>query len=255
MPHRLANEIAATRGPWTLSGARLRPAVRKEKTSVGVSIEMAGRHVWSEVAVSGGRQAPERAATALERSGYQILRHRSQPFFARRPLHGRGELDEEVRLLEMLATDTSSLASFPPRRRRSLPKVGSAPASLLRHLRDRHGWSLELVTASRKGAPAFVHAPGWVAGAWCWALDDGNERMLELHVQVFTRSPTREVDSDELARVTRAFRSQLAPLGYRSPDITWLEKRPRFAVFEKGLPTLAAARRERSTLDRALFGD
>jgi hypothetical protein len=61
--------------------------------------------------------------------------------------------------------------------------------------------------------------------------------------------------SDELARLTRAFGSQLRPLGYHTAKIHWSKERPRFAAFEKNLPTLAAARRERLVLDRALFGD
>jgi hypothetical protein len=253
----LADEITASGGRWTLSNARLRPTVREKKPSFGVSIEMAGHEVWSNVALCGPPAARE-AAAALKRSGYEILRIRDEPFQARRPLHGSRELDAEVRHLEALARDASSLASFPRRRPRAagLPTgTGRFARMLFQRLRQRHGWPLEWVSVHRKGPPAFVRAPGWTAGVWCLALDDGDDRMLEIHVQVFSKSSSTNVDSDELARLTRAFRSQLSPLGYKTTKINWTNKRPQFAVFEKRLPTLAVARRERSVLDRALFGD
>jgi hypothetical protein len=223
-----------------------------------VTIAMAGRDVWSDVALWGGPPAARAAAAALKRSGYEILQLRSDPFHARRPLHGLRELDAEVHRLEALAADASSLASFPPRRPRppGLPKgTGQFAKILFRRLRQWHGWSLESVSVCRKGPPAVVRAPGWMAGAWCLALDDGEDRLLEIHVQVFSTSSSKNVDSDELGRLTRIFRSRLSPLGYKTPKINCFKERPQFAVFEKSLPTLAAARRERSVLDRALFGD
>jgi hypothetical protein len=79
--------------------------------------------------------------------------------------------------------------------------------------------------------------------------------MLVFHVQLFSQSSSRNVDSDELAELTRAFRAQLCPLGYKAVKIHWTRKGPDFAVLEKGVPTLAVARRERRLLDRVLFGD
>jgi hypothetical protein len=152
----------------------------------------------------------------------------------------------------------SSLASFPPRRPRppGLPK-GTGPFAklLFERLRQRHQWSLEFVSVGRRGPPAFVRAAGWNAGAWCLALDDGDDRLLEIHVQVFSKASSKNVDSEELARLTRVFHSHLGPLGYKTVQLNWPKKRPQFAVFEKTVPTLAVARRERGVLDRALFGD
>jgi hypothetical protein len=256
-PAMLADEIAARGGPWTLSSARLRPTVREKKPSFGVSIAIAGHDVWSDVALC-GPPAARNAAAALKRSGYEILRIRSEPFHARRPLHGSRELDTEVRRLEALAIDVSSFESFPPRRPRpdGLPTgTGRFARMLFQRLRQRHGWQLELVSVHRKGPPTFVRAPGWTAGAWCLAFDDGDDRMLEIHVQVFPKSSSKKVDSDELARLTRAVRSQLSPLGYKTAKINWPRKPPQFVVFEKSFPTLAVGSRERSALDRALFGD
>jgi hypothetical protein len=257
-PAILADEISTSGGLWRLSNARLRPSAREENASLGVSIEMSGSDAWSDVALYGGPPAARAAAASLKRSGYEIFRLRSKPFHARRWLRGSRELDAEVSRLEALAADASSLATFPPRRPRprSLPKgTGRFAETLFQRLRHEHGWSPVWVSAGRNGQPAFAHVPGWTAGAWCLALDDGEDRMLEICVQVFSKSSSRNVDPDELSRLIRTFRSQLGPLGYKLAKINWPAKRPQFAVFTKGLATLAAARRERRVLDRALFGD
>ena len=258
MPAILADEITVSDGPWTLSNARLRPTARERKPSFGVSIGMAGRDVCSDVALWGAPPAAREAAAALRRSGYEILRLRSKPFHARRPLHGSRELDAEVYRLEALAADASSLALFPPRRARRpglRHGAGHFPTMLFQRLRQSHAWSLESVVVHRKGPPAFVRAPAWTAGAWCLALDDGDDRLIEIHVQVFLKSSSTNLDSNELARLTRTFRSQLGPLGYTTVKVNWSKKRSLFAVFEKRLPTLAVARRERRRLDHTLFGD
>lgn len=257
-PAVLADEIATSRGPWLLANARM----RYRRLSAGVSsltIEIEGRHMRSEVVLSRSPAAGSVAA-ALKRSGYQILRLDSVSLQACRPLHGSRELDAELRRLQALAGDSASAKMWPPRRSRllslALAKVKGQLAHVdLRRLRNRHGWSTEWVSAGRKGPPAFLHAPGWTAGAWCGAYDDGDDRRLEMHVQLFSKSASKDVDSDELARLTRRFRSHLLPLGYRALKINGGQGRPQFAVFEKDLPTLAVARRERSALDRALFGD
>lgn len=264
-PDVLADEITASVGPWAFSNARLRHATRKGETSLGVAIAMAGRDVWSDVALwSGGAPGARAAAAALKRSGYEILQVGSKPpFCARRPLHGLRELEAEVVRLEALAADASSLASFPARRPRPPGRPmgkGLLAKTPFQRLRERSGWWLESVVVCRGGPPAFVHAPGWTAGAWCLALDDGDDRRIDIHVQVFSKSSSRNVDPSELARLIRGFRSLLGPLGYKAVKIHWvtmngIKRRPNFAVFTKDLATLAAARRERRVLDRALFGD
>jgi hypothetical protein len=255
MPSMLADEIASS-GPWRLSGARLRPTTGERKPPFAVSIAVAGHNVWSDVALEASA-AGRQAAAALKRSGYEILQVRSKPFHARRLLYGSRELDAEVRRLAALATDAPALASFPLRRPRpaGLPS-GTGPFAIrpFERLRQWHGWSPESVSVARMGPSEFVRVPGWTAGAWCLAVDDGNDRLLTLHIQAFSKSSSK-VDPDELARLTRALGSQLRPLGYKAPKIHWPGKQPQFAVFEKALPTLAAARRERRVLDRALFGD
>jgi hypothetical protein len=222
MPATLADEIAASGGPWMLSRARFRPGIAKGTKTLGSQIDISGRDVWSEVNLWGDRPAAERAGATLKRSGYTILGTPSTgPAFARP---------------------------------RSSPKEkGPLAGGPFEHLREGHAWSLELVMATRRGSPAFLRAPGWVAGAWCWAMDDGVERMLEIHVQIFSKSRSRSVDSGELARLTRAARSRLAPLGYRTLEIK--RGHPPIAMFNKEFATLATARRARRDLDRALFGD
>jgi hypothetical protein len=86
-------------------------------------------------------------------------------------------------------------------------------------------------------------------------LDDGDDRWLDLHVQLFklgTRRPATM--DDDFARLTRAVRNRLSPLGYRALKLRGA-KSPHFAVFEKRVDTLSIARRERARLDEVVFGD
>jgi hypothetical protein len=257
-PAMLADEIGATEGPWKLSNARFLPTAQKENAPLGPSIAMAERNPRSEVALGGGPAAARAAAASLERSGYEILSIRSLPFQARRTLNGSRELDAEIRRLEALAADASTLASFPPRKPRApgLPeRTGPFAKRLFQRIRQRHAWSLQYVSVCRKGPSQLVRAPGWTTGAWCWALEDGEVRRLEMSIQVFSTSSSRNVDTDELARLTRGFRAELGSVGYKATKINWVKQRPQFALFEKSLATLATARRERRLLDAVLFGD
>lgn len=126
--------------------------------------------------------------------------------------------------------------------------------AVFERLRRRHAWALEWISAGRKGPVSFVDAPAWLAGAWCWLMDDGDERMLEMHVQLFKKEPDDPAGAKDFARLTRAFQDRLEPLGYARVKIR-SPKKLLFAVFDKEVRTLAGARRERARLDRVLFGD
>lgn len=261
-PSELASEIRAKGGGWTLSLARLRPPGSAGRGGFGASIAIGGDDVWAEIAIDhAGAGAAAAAAPPLAEAGYEILRVRSRPFHARRVLYGWREVDAEVRRLEMLAGDSSMVRTMPARRARpaGLP-AGAGPfaATIFDRLQNDRGWWLEWISVCRKGPPALVDVPGWRCGAWCLALDDGEERTIDMHVQVFQgparRGVTPENDAHGLDLAVRAFRAGLAPLRYRAVKLRG-PKKPQFAVFEKSLPTLAASRRERAKLDRVLFGD
>ena len=123
-------------------------------------------------------------------------------------------------------------------------------------LRRDHGWTLQWVSAARKGPVTFIHAPAWSSGAWCWLFDDGDDRLLGLHVQLVRKKSSDPASGKEFSRLTRAFRERLEPLGYTTVKLRFGgPKRPLFAVLEKGVRTLSGARRERWRIDRILFGN
>jgi hypothetical protein len=259
-PIDLADEICTNGGQWSLVNARFQPAGTKGARSLGVSIAVSGGDVLSDIALdSRPLRETRQAVQALKRSGYEILSIRSKPFHARRPLRGFRELDAEVRRLEETSRDRSVPHSFPPRvpRRRGLPE-GSGPFSMatFERLRRDHGWTLQWVSAARKGPVTFIHAPAWSSGAWCGLFDDGDDRLLVLHVQLFPKKSSEPASGKEFLRLTRAFRERLEPLGYAAVKLRLRgPKRPLFAVFEKSVPGLSGARRERERLDRVLFGN
>ena len=254
-PADLADEVQAAPGPWLLSNARLRPPSASDSI---VAITFAGAAVWSEIALDRRPlQWRKDATAALRRSGYEILAIRSKPFHARRRLRGVAELDAEVQRLNALSRDRSALAMFPRRqpRRRGLPaEEGPFAAEVFDRLRTVHRWALEHVSAFRKGAGMFVQDPAWSAGAWCLFLDDGCERWIDLHVQLFPARRSNPRGDEGFASLESVFRERLGSLGYRQVDVR-TKMGPRFAVFEKRVQTLSAARRERQRLDRVLFGE
>ncbi len=255
-PADLADEILTEGGPWSLSGARFWPLDSNAPGSFGVYIDVGEGELWSSVSLD-SRPETRRAATVLRRSGYEILSVRSKPFHARRPLRGLRELDAEVRRLTTLSRDRTTIAAFPPRvlRQPGLP-AGHGPFSTaaFNHLRHKRDWALEWVSVCRRGPATLVQAP-WAMGAWCLFLDDGDDRWVDLHVQLFKRGtlgPTT-ID-DDFARLTRAVRQRLGPLGYRPLRLRG-RMNTHFAVFEKRVDTLSIARRERARLDSVVFGD
>ena len=84
--------------------------------------------------------------------------------------------------------------------------------------------------------------------------DDEDNRRLELYVQVLQPHRNASPHQRELARLTRAVKDRLEPLGYAPLKVRG-PKRPPIAMFEKAVRGLAVARRERERLDRVLFGD
>jgi hypothetical protein len=79
--------------------------------------------------------------------------------------------------------------------------------------------------------------------------------MIDLHLQLFRKRSNKTNTPAEFAEVQRTMRRRLAPLGYR-PSVLRGDKAPQdFAMFDKRVDTLSEARRERSRLDRVLFGD
>lgn len=258
-PADLVDEILTRGGRWSLSSARLRPLGAREAGDLNGSVAFCGGDCWSDVPLDSRPLREARlAAEALKRSGYEILSIRSKPFYARRPLRGLRELSAEVRRLELLCRDRTTVGAFPLRvpRQPGLP-TGSGPfwTTGFNRLRHVHTWKLDWVSASRKGPATFVEAPTWWTGAWCLFLDDGDDRWVDFHVQLFKRGSRRPTTMDgDFARLTSAARSRLGPLGYRALRLRG-RKNPHFAVFEKRVDTLSIARRERAHLDRVLFGD
>ncbi len=257
MPDALADEIIAERGRWSLCDALFRPVATTGALPVSVAVN--GEYIWSDVALDGqSLRDARRNAAAFRRAGYKILCVRDEPFHARRRLWGLRELDAEVRHLHALSRDPTALHSLPSRipRSRGLPPAGAEPLSLaaFEHLRHAHGWTLDCVMAGRKGAVTVPRALGWQTGAWCYAVDDGDERRVELNVSLFKKERWTPADDTVFPRVTRVYREQLEPLGYARIKRRGLNG-PRFAVFDKDLRTISEARRERARLDRVLFGD
>ena len=257
-PARLADEIRTDGGRWSLTFARFRPSSTPQPRAFYVSIGLSGGGIWTDVSLDSRPSRDARgAAEVLERSGYEILSVRSKPFHARRPLRGLRELNAEVRRLEALSRDSAALRSFPTRAPRT-PGLPAGPARFstvaFDRLRHEHGWTLECVSAGRKGSAPFANAPKWRAGAWCWILDVEDKRRLELYVQLFEPHRNASPDPKELARLTRAVSDRLEPLGYAPLKVRG-PKRPPIAMFEKAVRGLAVARRERGRLDKVLFGD
>jgi hypothetical protein len=252
-PADLADEIRATRGLWLLDGARLQLSAG----DAGVSIAIGGGGVWSDVALErlwAGRLS--QAATGLRRSGYEIVSIRSKPFHARSPLRGLREIDAETRRLVALTRDGAILASFPRRmaRRPGLPG-GRGPISMaaLERLTCGHGWTLQYITASRMGPATIIQAPAWSIGAWCCFLDDGDDRLIFFHVQLFSNRGI-EPKADDFARLERTFRKHIAPLGYRAIALDGKPKPALRRVREAGRHASCGTPRTRA-LDRVLFGD
>jgi hypothetical protein len=258
-PGDLADEIRSGGGPWSLSFARFRPDGDKAARSLRVSIAISGGNVWSDIALDSRPLRQARGATdTFARSGYEILRIHARPFHARRRLRGSRELDAEVRRLEGLWLDPAALRSFPARAPRELGlpvDVGSFSTESFDRLREAHGWILESVSAGRAGPARFVRAPGMWTGAWCFA-DGETEPPFDLHVQLVQKQADESIDSSAFARIARQFRDRLAPIGYVAFKLRGQGRRaPRLAVLDKGVRTLAGARRERGRLDRILFCD
>jgi hypothetical protein len=114
-PADLADEIRTRGGRWSLNGARLRPPGPRGERTFDVAVAFGGGRVWTEVELDSRAMREARpAAELLERSGYELLSVRSNPFHARRPIRGMRELEAEVRRLEALSLDRGALASFPP---------------------------------------------------------------------------------------------------------------------------------------------
>jgi hypothetical protein len=72
-------------------------------------------------------------------------------------------------------------------------------------------------------------------------------------VQLFSKKA--RVDPRELRELTAAMEVRLRPVNYRRHE--FLAPQPDFAYFTRprSIRTLSAARRERTRLDRLLFGD
>jgi hypothetical protein len=162
-PARLADEIRTDGGRWSLTFARFRPSSTPQPRAFYVSIGLSGGGIWTDVALDSRPSREARgAAEVLERSGYEILSVRSKPFHARRPLRGLRELNAEVRRLEALSRDSAALRSFPTRAPRT-PGLPAGPARFstvaFDRLRHEHGWTLECVSAGRKGSAPFANAP------------------------------------------------------------------------------------------------
>jgi hypothetical protein len=251
-PTDLANEILAKGSPWSLVSARLRPP--EVKDGGYVSVDVGGATCWSGIALDRGAR---HAVGALKRSGYEILSIRSKPFHARRPLRGIRELDAEVRRLEALARDRTTIATFPSRalRRPGLPAAnGLFSVAGFNRLRHAHAWVLEWVSVGRRGPASFVGAPTWTTAAWCLFLDDGDDRWIEVDVHLFQKGRQNLAKGDDFATLTGAARDHLAPFGYRAVKLLG-PKRPPYAVFSKRVVSLSEARRERKRLDKDVFRD
>jgi hypothetical protein len=73
-------------------------------------------------------------------------------------------------------------------------------------------------------------------------------------VQVLHQGRAEAPSGGELARLTRAFRDRLEPLGYAPVKLRGA-MRQSLVMFDKGVRTLSEARRERERLDRVVFAD
>jgi hypothetical protein len=210
--------------------------------------------VWSTVGIT-FRSAPEarRVRRILRDAGYEILGKRGLSFYARRRLRSVLELDAEMRRLLVLAKDRTALHVFPPRspRRPGLPDPGPFRTAVFDRLRFVHRWHLTWVGAERRAPLRFVDARSWTVGAWCLCVDDEEE--IDLGVQLFSKRA--RVDPRELRKLTAAMERRLRPVNYHRHE--FLAPRPDFALFTcpRSIRTLSAARRERTRLDRLLFGD
>jgi hypothetical protein len=257
-PADFADEIREAGGPWSLGGGRFRPPGASSTNCFGPAVTFGGGVFWSEVYLD-WRPLPEarKAAEALGQSGYEILRTRSKPFHARRPLHGLRELDAEVNRLLALSHNPTALAAFPrrPARRHGLPEgPGPFPIAAFDRMRHAHRWNLEWVCVGRKAAAHFIQAPRWSTAVWCLFLDDPDERWIDVDVHLYKKGPRRRADNDTFAHLTRKISDLLGPIGYRSVKLNGLRNRL-YAVWDKRLPSLSTARRERARLDRVVFGD
>jgi hypothetical protein len=258
MPSALAEEIRNHGGPWSLGSARFQPDVERDPQSFGVSVALGGAAFWSDIALdSAQRKVGQQAVLPLQRSGYEILRVRSQPFHARRPLRGVIELSAEVRRLEALSRSASTVRMFPMRLPRppGLPgRAGPLSWAAFDRLRDQHRWRLTWASAGRTGPATLLDAPAWSVGAWCSALDDDGDRRLDLHVQLFQKPGRAATTSRDFARLARSFRANLEPFGYAAMKLRGAARRG-FVALALGLHTLAEARVARRSLDKVLFGD
>lgn len=90
--------------------------------------------------------------------------------------------------------------------------------------------------------------------AWCYVRVDDAEPELppfNLGVQIYSRGRVVR-RGPVLARIRRALRDELEPLGFR--EMRPIPPQP-FVMVEKDAATRAIAKRERSRLDRAIFAD
>lgn len=147
--------------------------------------------------------------------------------------------------------DKARPVEFEPRKTR--PKPIPWP-TLMRLSQTSDRWSLRWVAAHRRGKPRFVDAPGWHALVWCYVImDDAEPDMAPFNLGVQIYSPRRAVErGPDRLLVRRALRHQLEPLGFQEMRIT--PPQP-FFMLEKDVATRALAKRERSRLDQAVFGD
>jgi hypothetical protein len=140
---------------------------------------------------------------------------------------------------------------FEPRKTR--PKPIPWP-TLMRLCRTSDRWSFRWVAAHRRGKPRFVDAPGWRVLVWCYVIvDDAEPDMLPFNLGVQIFSTRRATQAGPVpTRIRRSLLRKLEPLGFHEMRIT--PPQPFFMV-EKDVATRALAKRERSRLDQAVFGD
>jgi hypothetical protein len=257
-PHALAEEIAAERSPWAIYGARFACRLTRAASTPRIRVE----HAWVELnkgrlactlKYSGSAIQVQSAADAARRAGYWVGAQKGW-FVARRSVR-RGELGAEMRRLEGVARDPSSISAFPARSPRPTAFTKSPfPISALAHLRGTKGWDWEWVGVQRLGTPSCVDGSVWGAVTWCSLLIGVQEKSLNVGLQLFPKSSKRRVGGRDLGRARQCVRLQLEPLGYREIKVRRTREAPTLGIFEKDLPGLAAARRERARLDRLVFG-
>jgi hypothetical protein len=252
--YRFAAEIERAGARWKPYAARfVLRASDDVRAPLYCTFEMLHREVHLQVPKRLVRTKHRRAtiADSLRRVGYSVEDSWSGGLDARRAIRNVRELETEARLLADVVARRLTLEDLPPRavRARAKPSRPFVPA-LFASAKRLRGWALAWFAVHRRARGRFVSNA--TALAWCYAVADIEETILDTGVQLFDLG-SRAKNVVENAR--RELDAALAGRRYPAAQIAGGTKGPPWVMTDKRSRSLTSLAKERAFIDAAIFGD